>query len=286
LYYAGTERQEPLGSGVNQPAEQPTTAVGQVVSYPVAQQNLQGTNYSNPLALIRFTITPATLFTMRLTNVGNATGFSPVVWAVSNMRETMFTAGQAASPGIQAISENGNPAILAAEMQAKLYHGVLFTGVAGSSAINPGAFVEWTVPAILGSTFHLASMYGWSNDRFFGTPAAGTSLFTSAGPLATSAANFIWLWDAGTAMDEPPGLGPNQARNRGGVPRNPAVWPDESNVVKEAYAGDNDGFVYQPTSDFQLSISPITDAKGFLGSNPNQNVYVNFQFKNMFKLSS
>jgi len=285
LYDAGTEVSEPLAQGVNQAPTQPQSEVGQVENIPVSRVSLAGTNFSDPFVVIRFTITAATTFRMRVENIGNGTGLSPIVWAVGLQPGLFFTAGEKASQAIQNIAEDGNGRTLANQLATRT--GVLFSGIAGSGPIVPGKFVEWTVPASPGTLFFLASMYGWSNDRFFSTPPQGVSLFTNAGPYSSSNADFIKIWDAGTAMNEQPGQGKFQAAARKGVPRDPTVWADETNVVKDAILGAPDGFTYQTVeSTFKLTIAAITDAPGFLASNPNQNVYVNFKFGKMFKFSS
>eukprot|EP01098_Paradermamoeba_levis_P001651 TRINITY_DN1191_c0_g1_i6.p1 TRINITY_DN1191_c0_g1~~TRINITY_DN1191_c0_g1_i6.p1 ORF type:complete len:439 (-),score=140.11 TRINITY_DN1191_c0_g1_i6:98-1414(-) len=285
LYDAGTEVSEAPGQGINQAPAQPQAQVGQVENIPVSRVSLARTNFSDPSIVIRFTITAATTFRVRVENIGNGTGFSPIVWAVGLTPGLFFTAGEKASQAIQNIAEDGNGRTLANQIAAQT--SVLFSGIVGAGPIVPGKFVEWTVPATPGTMFYLASMYGWSNDRFFSTPPQGVSLFTSAGPYSSPNANFVQLWDAGTAMNEQPGQGKFQASARKGVPRDSTVWPDETNVVKEAFLGAPDGFTYQTVaSTFKLSIAAVTDAPGFLASNPNQNVYVNFKFSNMFKFSS
>jgi len=285
LYDAGTEVSEPVGSGVNQAPTQPQDQVGQVQKIPVSRVSLAGTNFSDPTAVIRFTVTAATTFRVRVENIGNGTAFSPIAWAVSLNPRLLFTAGEKASQGIQNIAEDGNPTVLAQQLASTT--SVLFSGVAGSAPIRPGKFVEWVVPSSPGTLFHLATMYGWSNDRFFATPPQGVSLFTNSGPYSSQNAQFIKLWDAGTAMNEQPGQGQFQAAARKGRARDPTVWPDETNVVKDAILGAPDGFAYQSVeSTFKLTIAAITDAPGFLASNPNQNVYVNFKFSKMFKFSS
>jgi hypothetical protein len=55
-------------------------------------------------------------------------------------------------------------------------------------------------------------MFGQSNDLFYAPGAKAIALFDSKGqPLASDITSQLQLWDAGTEVNEEPGLGPNQA---------------------------------------------------------------------------
>ena len=77
---------------------------------------------------------------------------------------------------------------------------------------TPGKTFSFTFTANAGERLAFASMYGQSNDFFFGPGADGIALFDSSGkPRSGDVTSEVLLWDAGTELDEPLGTGPNQA---------------------------------------------------------------------------
>ncbi|MFV1980977.1 MAG: spondin domain-containing protein, partial [Rhodothermia bacterium] len=60
----------------------------------------------------------------------------------------------------------------------------------------------------------------------------------------------LMIWDAGTEVNEAPGVGPNQAPRQSG----PNTGPDEGGIVQLV----DDGFMYPPAADFaRVSIMPL-----------------------------
>jgi hypothetical protein len=52
-----------------------------------------------------------------------------------------------------------------------------------------------------------ATMYGFSNDGFYAPDGMGISLYDSGNPLAGDITSQVMLWDAGTEMNQMPGMG-------------------------------------------------------------------------------
>jgi hypothetical protein len=73
-------------------------------------------------------------------------------------------------------------------------------------------------------------MYGASNDWFFSTPAGGVALFDDAGaPRTDDVTADISIRDAGTELDEEPGVGPNN-----GGPEGPPDTDTSVRIVAES----------------------------------------------------
>jgi hypothetical protein len=82
-------------------------------------------------------------------------------------------------------------------------------------------------------------MYVQSNDLFYGPGSSGIDLFSNGEPLSGDITDMILFYDAGTEVNEQPGVGPNQA------PRQPApnTGADEGGTVR-LVSDVSDGFAY------------------------------------------
>lgn len=101
-------------------------------------------------------------------------------------------------------------------------------GAMQPGAATPGNAFEFDVTAAPGDRLSFTTMFGQSNDWFFAPEDTGIALYDSAGkPISGDFSDKIRLWDAGTEVDEEPGMGPNQG------PRQPApnTGPAENGVV-------------------------------------------------------
>ncbi len=108
--------------------------------------------------------------------------------------------------------------------------------------ILPGKAYEFTVKAAPGQRLTLAMMFGQSNDLFYAPGAKAIALYDAKGqPLTQDVTQQLVLWDAGTEVNEEPGLGPNQAPRQAG----PNTGPTENAVVRQV----KDGFTYPATRD-------------------------------------
>ena len=194
-----------------------------------------------------------TSFVLRIENVGDAdqsaitTPFAPGVWAVHTAADPLFSAGQAdRGSGLEALAEDGDPSALAAALASQ-------AGVSTSGAFNtpvgatepgplpPGGAYEFTVVAVPGDRLSFATMFVQSNDLFYAPDGAGIALFHSDGtPVSGDVTAQVMLWDAGTEVNQEPGVGPDQAPRQAG----PNTGPDEGGAVQIV----SDEFSYPDTS--------------------------------------
>lgn len=141
---------------------------------------------------------------------------APGVYASHADPGLLFHPGTTASPGVEAMAEDGMPAVLGAE--------VLLTGgfrSAGAFAIPigemmpgplyPGGAYGFEVTAVHGEYLSFVSMLVQTNDLFFAPPPEGIALFPDGQPLQGDVTSMVMLWDAGTEVNEKPGVGLFQA---------------------------------------------------------------------------
>jgi hypothetical protein len=166
--------------------------------------------------------TPATL---RLSNGQTAPApTAPLLWTITDEGNPLFTPGKPdRGQGIERLAEDGNPGVLAdfivANLKSVSRSGVVTmpVGDAKPGPITPGKAYEFTVAAAPGQRLTLAMMFGQSNDWFYAPGPQAIALFDAKGkPLTADVTGQLQLWDAGTEVDEEPGLGASQA------PRQPA----------------------------------------------------------------
>ncbi len=101
-------------------------------------------------------------------------------------------------------------------------------GAAARRPAMPGEAFEFTVKAAPGDHLSFASMYGQSNDSFFGFGDDGVALYDDAGqPVSGDLSSEVKIWDAGTEVNETLGSGENQAPRQSspdaGTPENGTV---------------------------------------------------------------
>lgn len=173
--------------------------------------------------------TQATQFKVKIENISakdeftatNGTkwslGFSPGVWFIQDKADLLFTPEQRdRGEGIEAQAEDGKPDKLAQSLKNKA--GVLSSGVFNTpvGTLNPGPIrpsesYEFTVSAKPGQQLSFTTMFGQSNDWFYEPEGKGIALFDTQGkPIQGDVTSQIKLWNAGTEVDEEPGIGPNQ----------------------------------------------------------------------------
>ncbi|MGH7513648.1 MAG: spondin domain-containing protein [Gemmatimonadales bacterium] len=214
----------------------------------------------------------ATKFTIKVENVstGEALKLSngktapfvsaPVLWAVhTGSTNPIFVAGQVdAGKGLETLAETGNPGRLAKSLEGAA--GIVALGAddrpVGSDAggpIPPGKGYQFEVTAAPGQTLSVAWMFGQSNDLFYSNDRP-IALFDAAGkPVTGDMTRQLALWDAGTEVNEEPGLGPNQG---------PRQKTSDAGVTEhEGIAHVRDGFSYPRTTDvLRLTITPVAGA--------------------------
>lgn len=150
--------------------------------------------------------------TAHLAYLAKATGvyspFSPVVWVVTGRKNVLFMEGMADSgKGLERLAEDGNPSDIAAYLKSM----GLQAGTVGTAPFANGAEATFEVMAEKGQTLHFVTMFGQSNDAFFGPGGEGIALFQDGMVRSGDVTGEVALWDAGTEMNEALGAGPNQA---------------------------------------------------------------------------
>ncbi|SDN02052.1 Spondin_N [Halogranum gelatinilyticum] len=209
----------------------------------------------------------ATTFTVRVENVGSAETLqtsegpvpavlAPVAYAVHDEGVSLFTEDEAASPGLETLAEDGGPSTLVGEVEMSVDHaGAAAVPEGGDEAgpIGPGGAYTFQVEAHAGHRLSLATMFVQSNDLFYAPEPSGIPLFDENDePVDGDRTSHLLLWDAGTEVNEEPGVGPNQAPRQSG----PNTGDDEMGTVRRI--GDvDDGYDYpETTSVVRLTISP------------------------------
>jgi len=86
--------------------------------------------------------------------------------------------------------------------------------VAGPAA--PGKTYKFTVDAGRQQKLFFATMLAATNDLFFAPSGDGIPLYLDNGsPISADVTNQVYLWDAGTELNEEPFIGPNTVTNQG-----------------------------------------------------------------------
>lgn len=211
-------------------------------------------------------------FTVRIENVSTpetlqtsegpkAVPLSPGVYAVhAEGVMPMFSAGQLdRGQGLKDLAEDGVPMKLGMALQGQdglSSSGVFSTPVGKSEPgpLMPGDAYEFTIETKPGERLSFATMWVQSNDLFLAPSDAGIPLFDSSGAPMSSMVmtgstmngdmtSQIMLWDAGTEVNEEPGVGPNTKPKQG--PDAHDVGVKESEPV-QAISQVNDGYSYPP----------------------------------------
>lgn len=93
-----------------------------------------------------------------------------------------------------------------------------------------------------------------SNDLFYAPAPEGIELFSPDGrPASGNISAMIRLWGAGTEVNQPPGVGPDQAPRQAA----PDKGSEEHGLIKPV----DDGFLYPvPTDVVRVTITPAIPA--------------------------
>jgi hypothetical protein len=160
--------------------------------------------------------------------------FSPGVAVVHREEAPIFSAGKKdRSQGLEAQSEDGDPGMLGKSLQGGkgIKSVVAFTtpiGATGPGPITPGAAYEFTVLAMPGDRLSLTTMMGQSNDWFYAPAESGIELFKNGKAISGDITPQIILWDAGTELDQEPGIGSDQGPRQ----KAPNTGAAENGVVR------------------------------------------------------
>jgi hypothetical protein len=180
----------------------------------------------------------------------------------------LFTEGEAASVGLEALAEAGpptgfenEPGLLGELQQQAGSMGVVAAGaytpddtvadpadpmgeVPGAPPIAPGGAFEFDIEAAPGHRLSFASMFVPSNDVFV-APASGVEPWPDGDdPVDGDVTEHVDLWDVGTEPNAPPGEGPDQAPAQ----NTPTQGADENGVARRL-ADVDDGHDYPAAGD-------------------------------------
>jgi hypothetical protein len=213
----------------------------------------------------------AVKFTVRVENVTKADAFtasngtkwslafSPGIAVVHTGNAPIFASGKKdRGQGLEAQSEDGNPAILAKSLKdAKGIKSVsVFNTPAGANApgpITPGAAYEFTVSAAPGDRLSITMMMGQSNDWFYAPGETGIELFKNGQAISGDIAAQLVMWDAGTEVDQEPGIGSEQGPRQ----KSANTGKAQNGVVKQL----DDGKAYSKAATvMRVTITPAMPA--------------------------
>jgi hypothetical protein len=168
---------------------------------------------------------------------------APGAYAVIESGAPPFAVGQpAGTGGLESLAEDGNAEPLIASLKTR-------PGVREAGVFLPGQPFE--VTARPGDKLVFLSMFVQSNDLFYAPRSGVIALYRGDGkPVSGDLTSEVALWDAGTEVNEQPGVGPNQAPRE----KAPNTGPDEHGTVGPV----KDGFAY-PAPDQVIDLSIAAD---------------------------
>jgi hypothetical protein len=207
-------------------------------------------------------------FKVRVENVSAAEGqraadgtrwpfaLSPGMYVVDERGVALFKAGRRATAGVESQAEDGNPERLLKSLEMAGHdaarHGLFNTpvGAGGPGPIGPGAAYEFTFSATPRMKLTLVTMFGQSNDLFY-APDKPIELFDARGePVGGDVTARLVLWDAGTEIDQEPGVGPDQAPRQ----KAPNTGAAQNGTVRRAKGVS----FYSRTGElFRVTITPV-----------------------------
>jgi hypothetical protein len=126
-------------------------------------------------------------------------------------------------------------------------------GASEPGGAGPGHAYEFSFNAGKGSFLSFATMFVGSNDLYFAPDENGLELYDGDNPISGDLTSQVYLWDAGTEVNEVPGAGPNQPASQSG----PNTGMNEMGTVREI-SQVSDGFTY-PAVDQTLKVTLTND---------------------------
>lgn len=196
-----------------------------------------------------------TTFVVRIENLsaeGGLTILAPGAYELNDHPVAFFTPGEAdRGQGLEALAEDGDPSGLVDTINQMMGDEMMsfsvnaFNTPLGADTPGPigaGAAYEFVIEAYPGQYLTFATMFVQSNDWFLSPDADGLTLFDGEGnPINGDITDQIFLWNAGTEVDQTPGEGTDQAPRQAG----PNTGEVESGVVSMV-----EGF-----TDYQISVT-------------------------------
>lgn len=276
IWDAGTEANEVPGVGPNQVLRQAAANTGAadptpgVRLYRDATNDLAGPNAGGFGEIIVTNTDTSGLFDVTLMNTSDTIVYpgvlTPVAWAIHNRDIQLFDPGMPATPGLERLAEDGNPAVLADELAGSTNvqsFGVVNTpdGAVDPGPIFPGGSYSWQVQADGDNRYlSVASMMVPSNDTFFAFEPAGLRIMNQDGTprtdeeIAADIATQRLAWDAGTERNQAGAAGPDQAPRQAG----PDTGMDEGAGVVSLLVGSDGVWHYpRPEEVVKITIEPM-----------------------------
>ncbi|MRH99379.1 hypothetical protein GH721_02440 [Kriegella sp. EG-1] len=161
-----------------------------------------------------------------------------IVYAYNSESDPVFTQGEPAIPssGVEEIAEDGNASI----MYEYITNDLLMPAAKSNemAPVGPGGSLTFTLDAPVGYKLGFNTMFAFSNDWFIATDNGGYHLFNGDGTPRTGNAitHQAYLYDAGTEMDQPIGLGVDQAPFQSGP--NTGADDDNNSIRRVMYIED------------------------------------------------
>jgi opacity protein-like surface antigen len=212
-----------------------------------------------------------TKFTIRIENITKpdaftasngvkwSLAFSPGTAIVHTVKAPVFTAGKKDRiKGLEAQAEDGDPNMLAKSLAGVkgIKSVTVFNTPVGASApgpITPGAAYEVTVSAVPGDRLSLTLMMGQSNDWFYAPAESGIELFKNGQAISGDITLQLVMWDAGTEVNQEPGIGPDQGPRQ----KAPNTGKAENGMVRKI----DDGKIYSTAPKvMRVTVTPAMPA--------------------------
>jgi hypothetical protein len=246
VWDAGTEINEVPGVGPNQAPRQsggdtgPADPDNTVRLYSDVTNDLAGESVGGFVQVEVATVGDGLDFEITVTNTSDDTVYpgvlTPVLWATHSDAASFFTAGEAASEGMESLAEDGDASTMLTSLQGLIGSGVGDAGVAdnGGGPLTPGDSVTFTLsPDATNRYFSMASMVVPSNDTFVAFPSSGIELLDGSDmrratvDLEDEIASMLTAWDAGTELNQCGAAGRDQAPRQA----SPDTGEDEGGAV-------------------------------------------------------
>lgn len=244
LWDAGTEADQVPGVGPDQAPRQSGPNTGADDPNALVRRHQDATNILASLdGLASVTVVANEEdngFDVTVTTSGVDEGFpilTPVTWAIHSEDTQLFEVGAAASAGLEAVAEDGNPMPLqmALGMDSEIASAGVQTRPVGADAngpLLPGNSYTFSVVADAEHRFlSIATMIVPSNDLFLAFGEEGIALLDEAGnprsnaEIAADISATLEAWDAGTEQNQSGAGGADQAPRQSG----PGVGEAEGN---------------------------------------------------------
>ena len=213
----------------------------------------------------------STKFTIRIENITKldaftasngvkwSLAFSPGTAIVHTVKAPVFTAGKKErGKGLEAQAEDGDPSMLAKSLAGVkgIKSVTVFNTPVGASApgpITPGTAYEVTVAAVPGDRLSLTLMMGQSNDWFYAPAEPGIELFKNGQALSGEISSQLVMWDAGTEVNQEPGIGSDQGPRQ----KTPNTGKAENGMVRKI----DDGKIYSTAAKvMRITVTPAMPA--------------------------